>query len=434
MYAAVKRELADVWLALTVWGGPNRLHAETARRKGTENFAVIAAAALPWSTSVTASFAFAFLIAFLTTVKPAAFLRSLKHPASIAALVLCLVALTGLLWAVGIPWAERLRGLSPIGKFLGIPLLIYYFDHSDRSRYIFFAFVASCAILMLYSWVVLFFPGLSIHYKSDQPGVPVKNYIDQSQGFVLCAFALAAVAIEAYRKHQRAIAIFAGVIVAAFLANLAFVNVARTALVYSPILASMFAYRYLGRRQFWIAIPILLVALVSLWAVSPNLQRKVSAAFTEYEVQKTEKGPTSVAQRLEFWSKSIKFIGAAPVIGHGTGATKTLFMLDAASQRGATGTVIANPHNQTLLFAIQWGLLGGLALYAMWITHLWTFRGGGIVAWIGLVAVTQNILSSLFNSHLSDFYQGWLYVLAVGVAAGTIASPKTNSCWIQTKP
>jgi hypothetical protein len=36
------------------------------------------------------------------------------------------------------------------------------------------------------------------------------------------------------------------------------------------------------------------------------------------------------------------------------------------------------------------------------------------------VAVVQNILSSLFNSHLSDFYQGWLYVLAVGIAAGTI--------------
>jgi len=36
------------------------------------------------------------------------------------------------------------------------------------------------------------------------------------------------------------------------------------------------------------------------------------------------------------------------------------------------------------------------------------------------MAVVQNILSSLFNSHLSDFYQGWLYVLAVGIAAGTL--------------
>ena len=48
---------------------------------------------------------------------------------------------------------------------------------------------------------------------------------------------------------------------------------------------------------------------------------------------------------------------------------------------------------------------------------------GGLVAWIGLVAVVQNILSSLFNSHLSDFYQGWLYLLVVGIAASTIYGP-----------
>jgi hypothetical protein len=36
-----------------------------------------------------------------------------------------------------------------------------------------------------------------------------------------------------------------------------------------------------------------------------------------------------------------------------------------------------------------------------------------------LVAVVQNMVGSLFNSHLSDFTQGWLYVFAVGVLGGT---------------
>ncbi|MFX9089605.1 hypothetical protein ABTN55_21305, partial [Acinetobacter baumannii] len=71
----------------------------------------------------------------------------------------------------------------------------------------FYAFVASCIILMLYSWAALYWPGLSIHYKSDQPGVPVKNYIDQSQGFALCAFALGAIAVEAFRRKERRLAI-----------------------------------------------------------------------------------------------------------------------------------------------------------------------------------------------------------------------------------
>jgi hypothetical protein len=30
----------------------------------------------------------------------------------------------------------------------------------------------------------------------------------------------------------------------------------------------------------------------------------------------------------------------------------------------------------------------------------------------------QNIVGSLFNSHLFDFLQGWVYVVGVGVAGG----------------
>ncbi|TKT72914.1 O-antigen ligase family protein [Afipia massiliensis] len=420
MYSVIKRELTDAWLGFFVWTGPNRPLAQAARQKGTENFAIIAAAALPWSTSVASSCALAFLIGFLTTVKPSAFFCSLKQPASMATLVLCLLALLGVLWAVEISWPERLRGLTPMGKLLGIPILIYCFSQSDRGQYVFYAFVASCTVLMLYSWVVLFWPGLSIHYKSDQPGVPVKNYIDQSQGFVFCSSALAAVTVESLRRRQRAIAVSAVLIAAALLANLAFVNVSRTALVYSPVLAALFAYRYLGRRKFWIACPFLLAVIAGLWVISPNLQRKVSAAFTEYRVPRTEQGTTSVGQRLELWNKSMEFFKTAPIIGHGTGSAKPLFVRDAGRQNSLSTGIIGNPHNQTLLFVIQWGFVGGLALYFMWTVHLLTFRGEGVVAWIGLVAVVQNILSSLFNSHLSDFYQGWLYVLAVGIAAGTI--------------
>lgn len=431
MYAAIKRdlarELADVWLSLTTWGGPNRPRAHAARQKGAGNFVILAAALLPWTTAGTSIFAFSFLIAFLMTVRFWRFLRSLQIPASAAVLPLCAIALLGTLWADGIPWAERFHGLAPMGKLLFIPFLIYHFQGSARGRHVFFAFAASCTILMLYSWIALFFPDLSISFKSDQPGVPVKNYIDQSQGFAFCAFAQAAIAIEAFRKQKRVLATMSAAIAVAFLINLAFVNVARTALIYSPVVAAMFAYRYLSGRQFWIALLVLILAGTGLWSVSPNLQHKVSAAFTGYHQQMTERGPSSVGERLEFWKKSIKFIEAAPIVGHGTGATKALFARDAVGQTGLSAIVIGNPHNQTLLTAIQWGLIGCLALYAMWIIHLMTFRNGGIAAWIGLAAVAQNILSSLFNSHLTDFYQGWLYVFAVGVAAGMIRPPRPDS-------
>ncbi|TXJ26915.1 MAG: O-antigen ligase domain-containing protein, partial [Afipia sp.] len=261
MYAVVKRELTDVWIGFCVWTGPNRVAAQAARRKGTENFAIIGAAGLPWSTSVISICGLAFLLGFLSTMKPADFFRSVKHPASLTALAVCILALLGLFWADGLTWSERFRGITPMAKLLGIPILIYQFSQSDRGRYVFYAFAVSCAVLMLYSWIALYWPNVSIHHKSDQPGVPVKNYIDQSQGFVFCAFALAVVAIEALRRGRQFIAIFAAIIAIALLANLAFVNVARTALVYSPILAVLFVYRYFERRQFWMTIPALAVLI-----------------------------------------------------------------------------------------------------------------------------------------------------------------------------
>jgi hypothetical protein len=42
-----------------------------------------------------------------------------------------------------------------------------------------------------------------------------------------------------------------------------------------------------------------------------------------------------------------------------------------------------------------------------------------------LIAVVQNVVSSLLNSHLFDFHEGWIYVLTVGVAGGMVARAKT---------
>jgi hypothetical protein len=67
---------------------------------------------------------------------------------------------------------------------------------------------------------------------------------------------------------------------------------------------------------------------------------------------------------------------------------------------------------------VQLGLAGIFLLWAMWIAHLLMFRGSGLAEWIGLVVVVQNIVGSLFNSHVFDFVQGWTYVIGVGVAGG----------------
>ena len=61
-----------------------------------------------------------------------------------------------------------------------------------------------------------------------------------------------------------------------------------------------------------------------------------------------------------------------------------------------------------------------ILLWALWLTHLALFRGETLAAWVGLMVVVQNMLTSLLNSHLFDFHEGWMYVLGVGVAGGMV--------------
>jgi hypothetical protein len=156
------------------------------------------------------------------------------------------------------------------------------------------------------------------------------------------------------------------------------------------------------------------------WTASPQLRQTIGSFGGQYESYKENNATTSIGMRLEFLKKSLRFFAEAPVFGHGTGSTRGLFEQAAIGQIGAAAQVISNPHNQTLNVAVQWGMIGVAVLYAMWLVHLLWFRGEGLVAWVGLLVVVQNIFTSLFNSHIFDFHEGWMYVLGVGVAGGTL--------------
>ncbi len=387
--------------------------------------AILTAAALPWSTSLVAIFFVIFLIVLIPSGNLHEFVRSLRRPINLLPIAFFLLAVVGTLWATDIPWPARLHGINPVAKLLAIPFLVYHFERSHRGMWVFVTFLVSCFLLMIMSWVVAFIPQLSIKKIPDY-GVPVKNYIDQSQEFAICAFALAWPVLDLVRKRMYGRAALLTAIALSFIANMIFVNVARTAFVYMPVMLLAFALLYLRMRDILLLVAAAAIVVGAAWIASPNLRNKVGTIFTEYGKYADPSQITSVGQRLEFWAKSIKFIKEAPLAGHGTGSTKALFVQDAVGQTGLAAEVISNPHNQTLNVAVQWGAIGVIILYAMWIVHGAQFFGPGLIPWLGILVVIQNVTSSLFNSHLFDFHEGWMYVLGVGIAAGMIAKQRRN--------
>ena len=148
----------------------------------------------------------------------------------------------------------------------------------------------------------------------------------------------------------------------------------------------------------------------------------MTAVAEEFQRYQVDDARTSTGERIDFWRKSIRFIADAPVIGHGTGTIRDLYrhLAVGEGEKTISSLATANPHNQVLAVAIQLGIVGVVVLIALWVAHLLLFRGESFAAWIGLVIVVQNIVGSLFNSHLFDFAQGWIYVFGVGVAGGMV--------------
>ena len=123
---------------------------------------------------------------------------------------------------------------------------------------------------------------------------------------------------------------------------------------------------------------------------------------------------------MAFLKESAAIVASAPVIGHGTGSIPDEFRRIAAGKTGVSAEATVNPHDQTFAVAIQVGVVGALVLWAMWISHLLLFREKSVVAWLGTVVVVENIVSSIFHTHLFDFNNGWLYVFGVGVLGGIV--------------
>ena len=382
-------------------------------------FAILTALTLPWSTSLPAIFVSLWLGAVAWTLDWRAYGRLLTQPICYLPVALVGLALVGMLWSDA-SWSTRLYAVSPTLKLLVLPGLFYHFERSSRGMWVLGAFLASCALLMVMSWVVAYDPGLSLKgSQSDTRGVFVKNYIDQSQEFALCAVALIYPFLRLARAGKFWPSLLVGLLAVCFIDTMGFIVASRSAIVTMPIMLVAVALVHLRPRTTLIVIGVMVALVGVLWMTTSDLRWGPKRLLRDYQLYKTEKSVTSIGLRLEFWKKSLQFFSEAPVIGHGTGSLRPLF------ERGATdyadsaqNGIISNPHNQTLNVAVQWGTIGVILLYAMWLVHLLLFRGQGFVAWIGLLVVVQNMFTSLFNSHLFDFHEGWMYVLGVGVAGG----------------
>ncbi len=381
-------------------------------------FAFLMAATLPWSTTALGLITVLWLISVVPILNVKDFSETLKRPECLAAVTLFGLGVTGMLWSEA-PWVSRIHATASLAKLLAVPVLLYQFERSKRGHVVFIAFLISCSTLLVMSWLNWIDPQL-VTSRVNVPGVIVKNWITQGQEFLICAFGCGLLSVLAWRSGKIFyVGLFAS-LSAAFIANMVFVVSSRTALVSLPLLLVLLATLYLNWRRLALVAMALIVAACALWLGSPYLRERIESINSQLIDYKTNNAETSAGLRLLYWTKSLKFISAAPLVGHGTGSIRSLFERDTSGKEVSPNEIVANPHNQTLYFGIEWGTLGMITLFSMWIIHFLLFCGSGWPAFMGTIIVAQNFFASLFNSHISDYVEGWIYVIGVGVAAGTL--------------
>ncbi len=390
---------------------------------GADVLSALLAVALPWSTTAFLILLAPLLVVICGSVDVKMFLRSARRAPSRISIAFFLLALFGVLWSeAGV--SNGLHGLGPLVKFLVLPFFLYYFEKSGRGAWVLAAFLVSCILLLINSWLITFEPGLAFKTGrccGEDYGVSVRNYIDQSQEFSICLVGLCCAALYSIQSKMWVVFALLFAAATAFAVNMVFVAVSRTAIICLPVMLVVLAWRHGRARGMLLVMGAGGVMLTAAWFASPQLRLRVMSTYSQFQEYHNDGAPSSVGKRLEFWRKSIVFFREAPLIGHGTGSTLHLFEQAAIGQTAVTAEVVANPHNQTFSIVIQWGVSGLIVLYALWFFHLRMFFKGGFIADLGLMLVVQSIIGSLFNSHLSDFAEGWLYVLGVGAAGGILA-------------
>lgn len=374
---------------------------------------------LPWSTSATGVFIALWIVAVLPSLDRSMLRRERANAAAVLPVLLWALAAVGMLWA-DVTWAERLGGLRQFHRLLVIPLLLMHFRRSAHGIWVLHGFFAATLALLVVSWGLALIPGLPWR-GATWVGVPTKDYIFQSTNFLICAFALFGYACEMVRAQRWRHALGLVAVALLFLANIFFVVTSRTALIVVPALLLLLGWQEFRWKGFVGAVLLGAVVGAAVWFESPYLHERLMTSVRELQAYRTSDKVNSTALHMEFLRKSLLFVESAPIIGHGTGSIPEQFRNATSGHDSASSISSENPHNQILAVAIQLGLVGAAVLLAMWIAHLVLFlRGGGLTAWIGMVVVVQNIVSSLFNSHLFDFTSGWLYVFGVGVAGGML--------------
>ncbi len=370
--------------------------------------AILIGLAIPTSTALTnvlCPFALLFILMEGQYAQKFSILR--HHNIAIVATLLVAIMGIGFLYTP-VAFYEAILMLDKYREFFYIPMFILIFRDEKARKWGLYAFLAIMGITLVLSYFMAI-TGLDIGKGDPQNPFIFKNHITQN---LLMTLATYFVMIKAWQEKQW----WYSIIIALAIYNILFMSAGRTGYLILFCLIIVFFYQVYNLKGILIGSLILIIVGGIAYNFSGVLQYRIDKAATNIQDYQHGNTNTSVGLRLEFYENSLILITKHPILGSGTGSFSHEY-------NKLFTKFTANPHNDYLMIAVQWGVIGVglfiLLLYLMWqasysLNQQTRFMAQGLVVTI--------VVGCLINSLWLDNTEGHLFAYLIGVFYGGIGT------------
>jgi O-antigen ligase len=352
-----------------------------------------------------------WLLTFQFQKLPAVFKDS---PVATWALLLYVCFIVGLSYG-DVPSAEAFSILRKYRELFFIPLLSCFFTNERYRRWAWKAFIIASVLTLLGSYLMDF--GIMDMFRHKT--FTLKSRITHS---IFIAFFMFFCAHKAFDNNKQTKWYLALLLFGIY--NLFFLVDGRTGQLVFMVLAPLLAIQRFGIKGLLVAMSLLIVLLAMYFSYSDKSIRIHEGLDNTraYINHKSEKRPTSMGLRYTFWENSLKLVTEKPWLGHGTGS----FSQEYQRVTGAHLDNRKNPHNEFLLIAVQFGLLGLLVYSGFLFSQYYCSRTlPDPEKWLAQGLLLTLIITSLFNSPFLDHTEGhWFAVMIALCFAPNISHGK----------
>lgn len=297
---------------------------------------------------------------------------------------------------------KLLDGLTDVLRLLYIPFIMYFFRQSQLRQWAIWAFIGAMVVTLCLSWLKLY-AHLPIGEKYAGASV-FKNHITTNFFMAVAAFFLAHQLIRStYRPW------FLWGLLGCMVFYVLFLSFGRTGYILLVILMGFWGIHTLGKTG-WIIVPLSLLGLLgAAYLGSDAFQTRVDLVVQDIEIYR-QGGPaivSSIGARLEFLATGIELVKHYPILGWGSGSFSEIY----AQRATELGQLVTdNPHNEYLRFAVEFGLLGLLALLGLFFQQFRSLKQLPVETQpLARALLWAFVLGCFAHSWILDFTEGYFF-------------------------